>query len=320
MLSPPGRAIAAAHMEAGPAPERRTAGILLRLGSASSFAVMGACLKLAGDHGVNAPEMIFYRNVFGLPVVLGWILAGPGLAAIRTARPLAHVTRAGIGLVSMLFTFQALVMLPLAEATTVTFTAPIFATIFSALLLSERVGRHRWFAVLLGFAGVAVVMRPGGTSGAVPALGIAVALAAAIGQSAVAITIRQLGRTEQVAATVFWFTIATSLAGAALLPIFGQTHDGAAWMLLVVAGVFGGIGQLTMTASLRFAPVAVVAPFDYFQMLWALLLGWMIWSTEPAVTALVGAAMIASSGLYTAYREHRRHRRVTGVAPIQPVQ
>lgn len=281
-------------------------GILLRAGSASCFAIMGATLKLASLHGVNAPEMILYRNGFGLPVLLAWVLLGPGIGALRTRRPLAHLTRSIVGLTSMLLTFQALILLPLAEATTITFAAPVFATILSVVVLSEKVGRYRWAAVLLGFAGVLVVMQPG--SDVLPLLGVLVAIAAAIGQAAVAITLRQIGKSEGIAAIVFWFTVGTTVAGLAMLPWFGHRHDAQTWGLLVIAGMVGICGQLMMTASLRHAPVAVVAPLDYLQILWATLFGWLLFGHAPVATTLLGAAMVVSGGVLTALRERRLRR------------
>jgi drug/metabolite transporter (DMT)-like permease len=303
------RGLSAAAMSLSPASaraDRPLLGIMLRAGSASCFATMGAVLKLASLHGVNAMEMILYRNGFGLPVLIVWILLGPGIGALRTRRPLAHLTRAGIGLTSMLLLFQALVLLPLAEATTITFAAPVFATILSALILSEPVGRYRWAAVLLGFAGVLVVMRPGSTI--LPVAGILVATAAALGQASVAITLRQIGKSEGIAAIVFWFTVATTVAGLLALPWSGQRHDAATWTLLVTAGMVGIGGQLMLTASLRHAPVAVVAPLDYLQILWATLFGWLLFAHVPVVTTLIGGAMVIASGLLTAWREQKQRR------------
>ena len=139
-------------------------GILCRIGSGISFSTMGALLKLASVEGMNAPELVFYRSLFSLPVVLFWVLKAESLAALKPNRPLAHVWRSALGLVSMGLVFQALILLPLAEATAINFTAPIFATILSFIVLREDVRIHRWTAVIVGFVGVLVVARPGGSS------------------------------------------------------------------------------------------------------------------------------------------------------------
>lgn len=300
-----------------PAPRDAIAtGIALRIGSAGAFSVMTALLKLASTHGVVAPEMLFYRALFGLPIVVLWIVMKPGLGAIRTERPWAHVFRCALGITGILFVFQALTMLTLADAATINFTAPIFATLLSGLILKEVVGLHRWLAVLVGFIGVAVVMQPGGGH-APPMAGVAVALMAALGQASVTVTLRQLKDTEHVAAIVFWFFVASLGVGALLLPFFGTWHDTPTLLLLAGGGIMGGVAQLLMTASLQSAPVAVVAPFDYLQMVGAVIFGWWLMASPPSLNTLAGAALIAASGLYTVWREHvrRRDRLIQPTAP-----
>jgi drug/metabolite transporter (DMT)-like permease len=278
-------------------------GILCRIGSGLSFSTMGALLKLASMEGLNAPELVFYRSLFSLPVVLLWVLKRESFASLKPNRPLAHVWRSGLGLLSMGLTFQALILLPLADATAINFTAPIFATILSFLILREDVGIHRWSAVLLGFIGVLIVARPGGSS--LPILGIGIALIGAIGQAGVTTTLRHLQRSENIAAIVFWFAVAGIVVGAALMPFFGQFHGARAFALVMAGGLAGGMGQLLMTSSLR-APVSVVSPFDYLQIVAATIYGWMLFSDIPSLHTIMGAALIAGSGIYTAWREHRR--------------
>jgi drug/metabolite transporter (DMT)-like permease len=288
-----------------PAIEHSVRGILLRIGSASAFGVMAALLKLANDRGVLASEMVFYRALFGLPVVVAWLFAGPGLGAIRTRRPFAHLGRAALGISSVLCTFKALTLLSLADATTIGFTAPIFATVFSALILREHVGRHRWLAVAIGFVGMLIVVHPG-ASGTLPRDGLLIALLSAVGTAGVTITLRQISTTEHVAAIVFWFFVCSVICGGVLLLFVGHSHSPGVYAILGAAGLAGGVAQLLMTGSLRFATVAVVAPFDYIQLLWAIALGWLLFASVPLTTTLIGALLIAASGLYTVWREHRR--------------
>lgn len=290
-------------MSSATPPERRLLGIALRASSATAFGGMSGLLKAASTHGVTTPEMIFYRNAWALLVVGGWISLGPGWSAVRTKAPLAHLTRSGIGLVSMLLTFGALALLPLGEATTLTYAAPILATLLSGLILAEKIGPRRWSAVAAGFVGVLLVARPGE---GVTALGLLVGISAAIGQAAVMITVRQISRTEQTAAIVFWFTVLTTIAGMAMLPFFGRSHDLPTYAMLAAAGLLGGFAQLTMTASLRFAPVSAVVPLDYLQIVWGILIGWLVFLSPPTPLMLAGAALIAGSGIYTAYRESAR--------------
>ena len=286
-------------------------GILCRIGSGLSFSTMGALFKLASLDGFSAPELVFYRSLFSLPVVLLWVLKRESLAALRPNRPLAHVWRSSLGLLSMGLTFQALIMLPLADATAINFTAPIFATVLSFLVLREDVRIHRWLAVAIGFIGVLIVVQPGGSS--LSALGVVIALVAAIGQAGVTTTLRHLQRSENVVSIVFWFAIAGLVAGALMMPFFAHARPLAAFALVIAGGFAGGVGQLLMTSSLR-APVSVVSAFDYLQIVAATVYGWLLFSDVPRLATVLGAALIAVSGIYTAWREHRRRVRQAATA------
>lgn len=288
--------------------QNRPLGIALRIGAVTAFAVMAASIKLGYEARVTTPELVFYRFAFGLPPLLAWIAWSRSWDAWRTARPLAHAWRAAIGLGTMALAFSALRYLPLAEATTLSFAAPLFAVILSAALLKEQVGRHRWSAVLLGLVGVLLVTRPGGGGGALPPIGLALGIAAAFGVALVTIAIRQIGRTDGTRTTVLWFTMLALPATGVLMPFFAQARPPQVWAILAALGTSGGIAQLMMTASLRYAPVSAVAPFDYVQLVWAVALGWLVFGVTPPESTWAGAAIIILSGLYTIYREHRLGR------------
>ncbi len=290
-----------------PLPEQnRMLGIGLRASATLAFGLMAAMLKLSNDYGVEPGEMLFYRALFAFPIVLVWLAVGPGFGAVRTKRPVAHFFRSVLGIGSILLTFKALTMLSLADATTIGFSAPIFATILSALILKEKVRWHRWSAVVIGFLGILVVVQPG--SNAIPFTGLLIALASALGTAGVTITLRQLSRTESAAGIVFWFFFYSLVAGSVILIFAGQVHDRFVYLLLFIAGMAGGVAQLLQTSSLRYAPVSVLSPFDYVQFLWAVLFGWLIWHRGVSVETWIGAAMIIASGLYTFYREQKLRR------------
>jgi drug/metabolite transporter (DMT)-like permease len=176
----------------------------------------------------------------------------------------------------------------------------------SALLLREATGIHRWSAVILGFAGVLIMVRP--DSGHLPVLGLSVALSAAIVTAMISILLRQLGKTEGAAVTVFWFTFLSVPPLAILMIFFAQAHDPQTWGFIALLGVSGGIAQLGMTGALRWAPVSVVLPMDYSMILWATALGWLVWGEWPILTTWIGAILIIASGLYIVWREHVRAR------------
>jgi drug/metabolite transporter (DMT)-like permease len=281
-------------------------GIGLRIGAAICFALMAALIKLGYAHGTSTVELAFYRFAFGLPPLLIWIAWTGNMKVWRTERPLAHAWRAAVGLGTMILAFAALRYLPLAESTTIGFAAPLFAVMLSALVLKEPVGRHRWSAVALGFVGVLVVMRPGASHS--PPIGLLLAVLAALGVGIVTITIRRIGKTEGTQTIVLWFSLLSMLILGALMPLFGQVHDGRTWLILAALGTAGGLGQIGLTASLRYAPVSAVVPFDYLQLIWAVLLGWLVFADRPPATTWIGAGVISASGLYTVYREHKLGR------------
>jgi drug/metabolite transporter (DMT)-like permease len=292
--------------------ERRLLAILLRLFAAVALTAMFAIVKLAAAGGVTLFESLFYRQALALPLVLGVVAAGPGLRSVKTRRPWAHVWRTVLGMTGMALNFLTYLLLPLAEATVLLFTVPIFATILSALVLKEPVGRHRWSAVVLGFIGVLIVVRPG--SGGLVPHGVAIGLMAGIVVSGVSITLRQIGRTESASTTVFWFTMLSTVPFGLAMPFLGQAHDAATFGLLFALGLFGGLAQLALTASLRLAPVSVVLPMDYSSLVWSALIGWLVFATVPSAHLWLGAPLIIASGLYIVYREHVLRRENTEFA------
>lgn len=282
----------------------------LRLLSVAMLSVMFACVKLLGERGVGVIESLFYRQFILLGVVLLWMAAGQssgrsvGFEAMRTNRPMAHLVRMIIGIVAMGFNFWSYSLLPMAEATTIGFAVPIFATALAALLLKEPTGIHRWGAVLVGFAGVLVVLQPGGSH--ISLFGGSVAIVAAMLTASVTVVLRRLGATERAPTIVFWFALTSLLPlGLAMLRV-GQFHDAATWGLLLLMGVAGGIAQLALTASLRLAPVALVMPMDYTGLLWASLIGFILFYEWPSVATWLGAPVIIASGLYILWRERVR--------------
>ncbi|HEY0626280.1 MAG TPA: DMT family transporter [Allosphingosinicella sp.] len=293
--------------------QHKLLGIGLRLAATSCFGLMAALIKLGHEAGVHVVELVFYRFAFGLPPLLLWIFWSRNFAAWRTERPLAHLWRSALGLSAMGLSFTALGYLPLAEATTIGFAAPLFAVLLSALLFKEQVGLHRWSAVVAGFAGVLLVMQPGNNQ--LPMMGLSLAVLSALAVGGVTVTVREIGKTEGTQTTVLWFTAIAILATGLLMPFVATTHDLQTWMILASLGLVGGLAQLFHTAALRFAPVPVLAPFDYSQLLWAVLLGWLIWDTHAPASTWAGAAVIIASGLYTVYREHRLGRDKPKTAP-----
>lgn len=265
---------------------------------------MFVTVRVVDGRGVHVVESLFYRQALALPFVLGWVAMADGLRSVQTRRIGVHASRMLLGLTGMLLNFLSYILLLPAEAATIGFTMPIFGTILSALILREATGIHRWAAVLIGFVGVLVMVRPDAAH--FPLQGVAVAIAAAFVTASVSLVLRELGRTESAGVVVFWFTTLSMIPLGIAMPFFAQMHDPVTWGLLLLIGLFGGIAQICLTAALRWGPVSVVLPMDYSAIIWTTLLGLAIGAPWPLATTWIGASLIIASGLYIAWREHVR--------------
>lgn len=266
--------------------------------SVGLFAVMNALIKQVAA-GYPVSQIIFSRSLFAFIPVLVALLWWSSLASLRTSRPLGHALRSLAGFLAMIFHFSALSLLPLATAVAISFFTPLLATALAGPLLKERVGLDRWLAILAGFAGVVVIVQPGpaGLSG-----GALLALAGALSGAFAVIFVRRLGRTEESLTIVVYYSLTTLTLSSLVLPfefVVPGWRDGA---IFIAIGLVGGIAQILMTWAYRSAPMSTVAPFDYTALLWGLVLGLLFWGEMPDLGMLIGAAVIAASGLYILYR------------------
>ncbi|MBP2232003.1 drug/metabolite transporter (DMT)-like permease [Azospirillum agricola] len=287
-------------------------GIAAMFGSVFLFSMMNVLVKLLTERFPVA-EVSFFRSFFALIPVCVAIHLGDGFArTLRTRHPWGHLGRSMIGLTTMVAMFWSFHLLPLGDAIALNFAAPLFLTALSVPLLAEKVGIHRWSAVLVGFAGVLIIVQP---SGDVLNLGAMVALGGAFGNAFAVIAIRQLSRTEPPNTIVFYFTLITTLALGLALPFDWVTPTATEWALLVAMGLLGGGGQMLVTRAYSLAPAAVVAPLNYSSLLLAVLFGWALWGDVPTGTMALGAAVVMASGLYILHRETRRRVAVTRAIP-----
>jgi drug/metabolite transporter (DMT)-like permease len=286
--------------------QRNGLGIVLRVGAMFCMAGLAALVKWCSGRGVPVLEIIFFRNAFAFVPVLIYVGRTSGFAVLKTRRPGGHLARSMVGLVGMVCGFSAVGLLPLTQSTALSFSSPLFMTALSALILKEPVGPHRWAAVAIGFVGVLIMVHPDPSRFA--GVGVILALVGAVAAAGAMIAIREIGRTEPGPTIVFYFTLAGMVLGLASLPFGWVIPDLATLGLLILAGLVGGVGQLLLTEALRRAPVAVVAPFDYTQLVWASLLGFFVWGETPQALTLVGAIFVAGSGVYILFRETRRFR------------
>jgi drug/metabolite transporter (DMT)-like permease len=288
---------------------RTSLGIFLKLGATLNFSLMYVLIRLAGH--VPVGEVVFFRGFFALVPLFAFSFATHGPRAIvQTGRPWLHLRRSIAGTLSMFLNFAAVTRLPLADVTAFSFVMPIFATVLAALLLGEKVGTHRAAAVVAGFAGVLLMVEPHGAFGASTgsSIGAAEALSGAFLSAFVVVFIRQMSATEKSEAIVFYFMVSCAAAGAATMLWDYQPLDWAQTGILILCGVTGGLGQICMTYSYRYAEPSLLAPFDYAAMIWAVALGYFIFAEVPERIVLAGAGVVIASGLYIVWRERQLHK------------
>lgn len=282
---------------------RNIAAIAHTLFAMAMFAAGDASLKqLMATYTVG--QVLFLSGLAALAVIVPVMWRGGLLAGIRTKRPLGNLLRVVAGLAGQVLLALALRRLPLADTAAIMFSVPLFVTALSIPLLGERVGWRRWGAVIAGFAGVLLITRPG--SGALdPAM--LLAIVASFSFSLMIIATRWLSRTEQSLSLVLYIITGYTLYGAVLAPFQWVAPPAADLGLFAALGLFYALGYYIEVRALSLAPVAVVMPFMYTTLFWAVLIGWFAWGEWPAANVWAGAAVIIASGLYILFREIRAH-------------
>lgn len=275
----------------------------LRLVTAVVFATMAMLVKLAGERGVHLAEMIFWRQTITLILIVSGLALAGRLATLKTNRIGSHARRALLGGVGMFFTYGAVLLLPLAEATTLSYTAPFFAVVFAVVMFGEKVGMIRSAAVLIGFAGVLIIMQPGSGGEEITYSGIAVALVAAAMVAMISFQIQDLNTTENPFSIIFWFTALSIPVLLLILPFFARAHDPQTWLIVIAMAVSGALAQILLTASLRYGSAAVILLIDYTSLLWAIWYGSSVFGRTPPATLWLGAPLIIGAGVLIAYRE-----------------
>ena len=283
--------------------DRAGLGIACVLAGLFGMSVMDACAKLLGE-GYAISQVILARNGVGALVVFAFVLiGGQGFHRLRAQHPGLLALRTVFSLIAGFLFFTALRYLPLADAFAIAFTGPLFITALSVPLLGEQVGIRRWAAVIVGFIGVLVVIQPGTSSFRPEAL---LPLGAALAYALTMLVSRKMTRDMNTASIMFWSSLGAALVALTLMPTQWQTPTSADLGLFLFMGLIGTLGMTLITQAYRFAPAAVIAPFDYSALLWAILLGWLIWNDIPGPNVWLGAGILIASGLYILHRETRK--------------
>lgn len=285
-------------------------GISFKILSALAFILMSALVKHLGDR-YPAGQLVFFRSAFALVPLVVWLaMQGQFPAAMKTRNVGGHITRGLIGTAGMFSNFIALSYLPLTDAVAIGYAAPLIVVIFAALILRENVRIYRWSAVVIGFAGILVMLSPHlglltPSATRTSAIGIAFALTGAVCTAGATIQVRRLTASETTGAIVFYFTLLTTLIGLATILLGWNMPTQLDALALVSTGILGGIGQILMTQGFRYGDASLVAPFEYSSMIWAILLGWFVFAELPTLTVLMGAAIVILSGLFVIWRERQ---------------
>jgi drug/metabolite transporter (DMT)-like permease len=298
-------------------------GIGLKLLSTLAFTLMAASVKLIGAAHPLDPlyypvgQTVFCRSLFALIPVFMWLgWRGELTSAFRESHFKNHLKRGFFGSVGMFSGFTALILLPLADATAISYAAPLFTVVLAAVILKETVRIYRWSAVGVGFLGVIVMLTPHFNATA-PAsdmrvIGALFGILGAICAGFATIETRKLTQTESTGAIVSFFMLLTTMIGFASV-MLGWIDPSLAWkwptpndaILLVTMGVAGGVGQITLTQSFRYAEASVIAPFDYISMIWAIAVGWFLFGELPQNVVVVGATIVVAAGIFVIWREHQ---------------
>jgi drug/metabolite transporter (DMT)-like permease len=297
--------VANVELPAGAAPARREhvpLGIIYMLAATILFACSSAASKwLVATYPVG--EVLFLRAFGSLALISAVVLPHSGLAVFKTIRLRDHAARSLSQSVSQTFLIIAFSLMPLASATAINFSAPLFAALASIFLFHERVGVARWIALIVGFAGVLIVTQPGvGTF----QLGALFALGNAILYGTVTAGVRGMTATESTETLTIYQAAMLTAAFALLLPFGVKVPTWIDALALILNGVANGVGQYWWTRALHLAPTSAVTPFYYFSLVWALILGFLVWGDVPTTSLLIGSGIVVTSGLTLLLRETRR--------------
>jgi drug/metabolite transporter (DMT)-like permease len=283
----------------------RIQGILLMMTAMVVFTMLDATAKYVMLLALPPPVAVFFRYLLAFLLSVLIIARMGGFSLMRTRHPVLQSVRGLTLLLSTVFNFTALSHLQLAQTAAIFFTVPLWVCALSGPLLGEPVGLRRWMAVIFGFAGVLIIMRPGtGSFHWAMMLSIASALCGSIYN----ILTRKVGSLDRAETSLFYVGLAGCLGAALPLPWAWQTPQGFTWVLLIFMGVTGAIGQLLLIEAHRKAPAALLAPFVYTQIVWMILVGFLLFGDMPDHWTLVGALIVVASGLAVIARERSVRR------------
>ena len=290
--------------------QRPVFGIALKLASVVLFAGMTLCVKLLG-RAIPVGQTIFVRGIISVVVLALIAQRTEGLHLLKTSNWRGHALRSLSGTVSMFCLFAAVTMIPLADATAITFTAPMFLTVLAMLFLGERIHRFRWTALGFGFLGVIIMISPHLAFADGASLGALVALGNAIFSAIAMVFLRKMSGREHAITITFYFSLTFMVCAAGTALAGWPMPTASQWWLIVGAGLFGVFGQLLMTYAYRYAEASTIAPFDYTNMIMAVIIGYAFFAEIPSLSVWIGAPLVAGAGLIILWREYRLKKQLS---------
>ena len=277
-------------------------GMTAAMGAFFMFTIMNVFAKLLSENH-SVIEIAFYRNLIAcMPFLFMVFVLGKRDILVIQSKPAAIGVRAVVGAISLITTFAAYSLMPMAETTVLLFTASLFIPVLGVIFLHEKVGPYRWVAVAIGFIGVVIMTGP---AGSVNGLGVTVALIAALMHATLQIILRYLGKFERPETVAFYFLVIGTLVTALPLPFVAVTPTVAELPLLLGLGLSGAAAQWLLSVAFRNAPAAIVTVFNYSGIVWATFFGWLIWNDWPLPAVLAGAVVVIASNGLVIWRESR---------------
>lgn len=288
-----------------------TKGIMYKVFALFLFAIMASLIKAATEH-VPSWQAVFFRSFFALPVILIWLAQRGDLrTGLKVKNPWGHFWRGVIGTTAMALGFTGLALLPFPEVTAIGFASAFLIVIFAAILLGEKIRLFRISAVFVGMIGVGIILYPritvfdGGTASTLALWGAIFTLASAAFRALAQIHIRRLVQTEETSAIVFYFSLTSTFLALFTIPFGWVMPSTTEIMFLIGAGLIGGVAQIFLTSGYRFAEASLLAPFDYTSMIFAILIGYFVFSEIPTATTIWGSLIIIAAGIAIIWRERQ---------------
>ncbi|MCM2343690.1 MAG: DMT family transporter [Alphaproteobacteria bacterium] len=273
------------------------------------FALMNLFVKLAAEtHPI--PQVLFFRNAIGMIPVIWLILQSRNTSLFKTRNFSGHFVRGFVGFFSMCCVFWSFKMLPLANATAILFASPLILTSLSVVLLDEKVGPHRWTAVIIGLAAVLFMLQPAGGANTEGSL---IAMCAAILMAFAMISIRKLSTTDHSLTIVFYFSVFCTVMSGLWMMADWVNPSALSLLYLLATGLLGGVAQVFMTYAYAKAPAAYVSAFSYFGIVIAAGLDLLVWGYIPVWQVLVGSPVVIAAGLYIVWREAKKKYQPTAL-------